>query len=331
MPRLLFGLALALAPATAASQINPALIKGTWEQVSSRDLTTGVTEDIARSRHVWLHFTDQIASQIWMAADRPVVQPAELARMSPDDRRRANYAKIWDDQGRPRFSGLAGFYHLDGPRMYFTLVLNLEPASVNASGMDSIVQLDGRSFAYLTGRTPAGGWAREQRYRRVDGHARGPVAGSPGRTAFDPRDLLGTWQSVETRNLKTGDVQRSAGRTAWFRLSDTTWTYYTMDKDRAVVTAEQLAAMSPDERMAANYAKVWNERGGNRFWGSAGTYRVRGDTITFVRRVISQEPWMVRVNEASEIIVRLDREMYITRSVPDADGESQEFVSRRVD
>jgi hypothetical protein len=318
-----------LFPPSLAAQFQPALMRGTWEQVSSRDLETGAVEEIGKTRLVWLQFTGEVASQVWMSRERAVVQPDELARMTPEDRRKTNYAKVWDNEGRPQFSGLAGFYHLEGSRMYFTLPVYLEPASINGGGVDTVVQADAQTLRYRTGRTADGRYAREQTYRRVDGASSGP-RGPRGK--FDPRDLLGTWQSVETRNLKTGEVQRvTLERTSWFRLSDSTWTYLTMDKDRPIVTPQELSAMSPADRMAANYAKIWNEAGGNRFWGSAGTYRVKGDTITFVRRVISLEPHMVRVNETSELITRLDREMYITRSAPDANGVVREFVSRRVD
>src|SRR5262249_37518666 len=100
---------------------------------------------------------------------------------------------------------------------------------------------------------------------------------------------------------------------------------------RSIVTPQELTAMTPVNRMNANYAKIWGPKGENRFWGSAGTYRVEGDKITFVRRVISLEPYMVKVNEVTETIVRLDREMYVTRSAPDANGVVREFVSRRLD
>jgi hypothetical protein len=264
-----------------------------------------------------------------MSRDRAIVQPDELARMTPEERKKTNYAKVWDSEGRPQFSGLAGFYYLDGLRMYFTLPVYLEPTGINGGGVDTIVQVDAQTLRYRTGRTADGKYAREQTYRRVDGASAGP-RGPRGK--YDPRDLVGTWQLVETRNPKTGEVQQvTQARTNWFRLSDSTWTYLTMDKGRPIVTPQELSAMSPADRMAANYAKIWNETGGNRFFGSAGTYRVKGDTITFVRRVISLEPYMVRLNETSEVITRLDREMYITRSAPDASGVVREFVSRRVD
>jgi hypothetical protein len=248
--------------------------------------------------------------------------------MSPEARRVANYNKIWGDDGQPRFSALAGFYHLDGARMYFTLILNLQPSSTNVSGMDTIVQLDAERLVYRTGRTRFG-FAREQTYRRVEGASAGARTNT---NKFDPRDLIGTWQTLETRNLKTGEVQRAPEtKTVWFHISDSTWTYITMDKDRPIVTPDQLAGMPAADRIAANYGKIWNESGGTRFWGSAGTYRLDDDKITFVRRVISMEPHMVKVNEATETIVRLDREMYITRSAPDKEGVVTEFVSRRVD
>ena len=313
----------------AAAQIRPDQMRGTWEQVSTRNLETGVLENIGETRATWLKFTGSIASQIWMTRERLVVQPAELRRLSAERQKEANYAKIWDAEGNPQFSALAGFYRLDGSMMYFTLILNLQPTSTNGSGIDTIVQLDDRTLAYRTGRTPEGGWSREQTYRRVD------RASAPGRAigmTFDPQHLIGTWQTTQTRNLTTGAVERlPATKTAWFQISDSTWTYVTMNKDRPIVTQQQFAGMSQPDRMAANYAKIWDERGQNRFWGSAGTYRLHNDSITFVRRTISLEPWMVKVNEVTEMIVRLDRGAYVTRSKPDSNGVVREFVSRRVD
>src|SRR5262245_15517356 len=97
---------IAVQPAPVVAHVNPELIKGTWEQLSTRDLTTGTLEEIGKTRLTWLQFTNHVASQVWMTRDRAVVQPDELSRLSPDDRRKANYAKVWDEQGKPQFSGL---------------------------------------------------------------------------------------------------------------------------------------------------------------------------------------------------------------------------------
>src|SRR5687768_2442623 len=95
-----------LLPQSLAAQFQPELMRGTWEQVSSRDLVTGAVEEIGKTRLVWLQFTGRVASQVWMTRERAVVLPEDLARMTPEERRKANYAKVWDSEGRPQFSGL---------------------------------------------------------------------------------------------------------------------------------------------------------------------------------------------------------------------------------
>jgi hypothetical protein len=316
----------ASAPAVATAQIDARNLQGTWQIMTVRDVATGVVDSIAKRRTMWTHYGERYWTYIWMENGRAVTRPEALATLPDAERRRVNYAKIWNDSDQIRFWSAGGLYWLDGARMHYTNLLSIEPYQLHLGGVEVVTHVDDSTYTYRTAPN-AQGVVQEYFHRRIDGlHRTAPPAGA----RIDPALLKGVWQIMSVKNLRTGVVDEIARKqTMWFHVSDSVWTYIVTDKDRRNVTPAELAAMPPAARRTANYAKIWNDSAQTRFWASAGKYRLVDDKL-HVTRTLSIEPYMVGFSSV-ETVVRLDRDTYIYHSPPDAEGVIREYVHRRID
>jgi hypothetical protein len=97
-------------------------------------------------------------------------------------------------------------------------------------------------------------------------------------------DLIGTWELVSAKDLKTGaDVPGldgvSTGMQQWLQFTRAHYMLIAMDRGRSVMSSADFAKLSPEEKVKTNYAGVWNEKNEQLFGANGGTYRVEGDTI----------------------------------------------------
>lgn len=148
--------------------------------------------------------------------------------------------------------------------------------------------------------------------------------------AIDPADLQGTWQLVSVRDLRTGEVDEvETHRRLWLHVTRRHWTYVWADLDRPVVSPEALARLTPEERRARNYDKIWDARDRPRFWGAGGGYTIDGNRFVYTG-AISIEPHMME-HGGVEIIAKLDREVYVRHSIDAAGALVRESIFRRLD
>ncbi len=164
-------LVLALAAVRALAQpsipaIQPAQMPGTWQVVAIRNLATGEVDSVAARRTMWLMATSARWTYVWMDHGRAVTSADSLARLSPADRGRVNYAKIWDERDQPRFWASGGEYRIEGNRFVIARVMSIEPAQASARSYNEIVQLDDSWYVYRT--TDRAGVVREWVHRRLD-------------------------------------------------------------------------------------------------------------------------------------------------------------------
>ncbi|MBI4421769.1 MAG: hypothetical protein HY560_13165 [Gemmatimonadetes bacterium] len=336
--------ALAGAP-PAEAQISHSQLMGTWQIIAVKNLKTGEVDSIANRRLIWTQYTRSRWTYVWSDTGRQVVSPAELGALPRDSVFPTNYGKIWDREHRHRFWGSGGEYWLVGDSMYYTNVISIEPYMLQLGGVEHIAFVNDTAYVYHS--VPdRDGVVREYVHRRLGRYTPPPpparrgagraggaegAEGAEGAARLDPRLLQGTWQVMSVRNTRTGEVEQVAQRRVnWFHLTGRHWTYVWMTKDRPVVTPDELARLAPEDRMLANYRKVWDDQHRPVFWASGGTYRVEDGKFIVEPRVMSIEPWMVGVSGV-EPIVRLDRQSYIYRSPPDAAGVIRETVHRRIE
>ena len=303
------------------------MLQGVWQLMTIENLETGEVDRIGDRRTIWTQYTDSFWTYVWMDPGREGSTPADFAQLTADEQYRENRAKQWDESEQWRFWGSGGTYELDGNRMDYTNVVSIEPYQVQMGGVEEILYVNDTAYAYHS--VPRDGQpVRKFTHRRLDTMG---VLPTTRQGEMDPADLRGNWQVMSTRHTGTGEVQQVAPtRTNWFHVTDTHWTYIWMDKGRDVVTPEQLDQMAPEERIAVQYAKIWNERHRPVFWASGGTYRIENQVFVVGPRDMSIEPWMIGV-EGEEPISRLDRTAYVYLSPPRADGSVTETTHRRLD
>ncbi len=147
---------------------------------------------------------------------------------------------------------------------------------------------------------------------------------------IDKAKLHGVWQIMTIENLETGEVDSVANyRTIWTHYTDSHWTYVWMDAGREGSTPEQFAELSPDAQHAENRAKMLDDEGEWRFWGSGGEWWLDGDVMGYTN-VVSIEPYQVQMGGVEKVVYVNDT-AYAYHTMPD-DGEAVlEFTHRRLD
>jgi hypothetical protein len=96
-------------------------------------------------------------------------------------------------------------------------------------------------------------------------------------------NLIGTWELVSTKDLKTGaavyGIEDASTGMQWLQLTRSHYMLIGMTRDRSVISPADFAKLSPEEKVKTNYARVWNEKNEQLFGANGGTYSVEGDTI----------------------------------------------------
>src|SRR6266516_3101161 len=96
-------------------------------------------------------------------------------------------------------------------------------------------------------------------------------------------DLIGTWELVSNKDLKTGAAvsgpEGASTAIQWMQFTRSHWMVVAMERGRSVTNPADFAQLSPEEKVKTNYARVWNEKNQQIFAANGGTYTVEGDTI----------------------------------------------------
>ena len=142
-------------------------------------------------------------------------------------------------------------------------------------------------------------------------------------------DLIGTWELVSVKDIKTGKTTRSTG-TAWMQFTKSHWTVLDMDAGRKVVSNAEFDKLSTEAKVKINYARIWNEKNEQIFAARGGTYSLTGDrlhqpaTIAIYTHIIGVD----RVLRIS----RLDKTTLVAQTeFPDDPEAHVEFTYRRID
>jgi hypothetical protein len=147
-------------------------------------------------------------------------------------------------------------------------------------------------------------------------------------------DLLGTWELVSAKDLKTGaDVPGLDGASTalyWMQLTRSHWMIIAVDRNRSVVSGADFAKLSPEEKVKTNYARVWNEKNEQVFAARGGTYRLDGDKLHHTV-TMSLYTSIIGVDRVLKI-VHLDTSTLIAQTeYPDNPALSRELTFRRLD
>jgi hypothetical protein len=132
-------------------KIQPRFITGTWQVVARKNMTTGEVDSVPKNRTEWMMVSPTHWTYVWMELGRTVTTPAELAAMAEEQRRQANYAKIYNDKDQNVFWASGGEYHIQGDRFVVARDMSIEPYWVSVRSYDQIVYLDSTTYIYHDG------------------------------------------------------------------------------------------------------------------------------------------------------------------------------------
>jgi hypothetical protein len=139
---------------------------------------------------------------------------------------------------------------------------------------------------------------------------------------INPADIIGTWQLMTRKNLRTGVVDSVANRRlAWEGFTQNTYHVFEMDLTPSGTTREELRALPALERQHRHLEAV-------HYVGRGGMYELDGHMIHF-RRVISLDPNEIGTTPTA-IVDSVTATTMFRRTVPDSTGLVTEQVYRRV-
>jgi hypothetical protein len=142
---------------------------GTWEMVSERDPKTGAVTVDASTALGWTMFTRSHWTSIGMRRDRNVIKADDFAKLSPEEKRKINYARVWNEKDQPIFNARAGTYTIVGDKVHETPTIPLDTRQIGADRVLKITRLDKDTMIVQTEDPPELAYpAVEYTYRRID-------------------------------------------------------------------------------------------------------------------------------------------------------------------
>jgi hypothetical protein len=296
-----------------------------------KNLKTGEVDSIFKRRTLWTQYTRSHWTYIYADTGRREPTAAEFAKLSPDQRRKANYGKMFNETGQPgsptggwRFWASGGSYWLDGNTFRYTNLLSIEPSQVQFGGIEQIIYVDDTSYVYHSVPRDSTQPVREYFHKRLD-HGSAPA----NATSLGDK-LIGNWQVMWRKDLKTGVNENVAIKTAeWLHLTQSHFIHVWMTKDRKNVIPDDLAKLPPAQQVKERYAKIWDDKDQPVFGASAGTFRVENGKVMVEPLAFSLAPSMVGTGAHESEVIKLDRHDYIARS--STGGTGSETTLRRVD
>ena len=143
-------------------------------------------------------------------------------------------------------------------------------------------------------------------------------------------DLLGTWEEVTIKDMKTGTIDTVINRRVnWSSYTRSHMFYAAMPRERTRTDPADLGKLPDAEKMKVRYGWVWNEQGQGIFNSFGSSYTWSGDTLTYHMEV-ARNPSDVN-RPIRERVVRVDRKTLIIHTLPDANGNWREETWRRLD
>jgi hypothetical protein len=142
-------------------------------------------------------------------------------------------------------------------------------------------------------------------------------------------DLLGTWQLVVIKNLKTGAVTPRNG-IEWMQFTKSRFTVVGMDNGRPAVSEAKYDSLSAPDKIITDHARVFKDNGDQVFVARGGTWRLSGNVLHETPAMAIYAP-IIGVDQALKI-VRLDnRNLVVQTGQRRGSTDAYELTYRRID
>jgi hypothetical protein len=106
---------------------------------------------------------------IGMTRDRSVMSPADYAKLSPEEKVKTNYARVWNEKNAQIFVARGGTYSLEGDKIRQKQTMALQSSIIGVDIVLQVIRLDQSTmivqFAYPTINPTS---TREATFRRIE-------------------------------------------------------------------------------------------------------------------------------------------------------------------
>jgi len=103
-----------------------------------------------------------------MDRGRSVVSSADFAKLSPEEKVKTNYTRVWNEKNEQVFAVRGGTYRLDGDKLHHTATMALYTQLIGVDRVLKIVRLDKSTMVAQTEYPDNPALSRELTFRRLD-------------------------------------------------------------------------------------------------------------------------------------------------------------------
>lgn len=149
--------------------------------------------------------------------------------------------------------------------------------------------------------------------------------------AHQAAELVGVWEMQSGKDLKSGQAFASSDALWWFQFTRSHWMALQMARERkSPMPREAFEKLSSEEKVKANYSRIWDEKGQQVFAARGGTYSVEGDKL-HQRATIAMYSEIIGIDRVLRL-VRLDKDTLVVRTeFADQPDTQQEWTFRRIE
>jgi hypothetical protein len=118
---------------------------GMWELVSTKNLNTGEAisgVSDAKTGLQWMQFTRSHFMVVGMTRDRSVTSPVDFAKLSPEEKVKTNYARVWNEKNEAIFVARGGTYSIEGDKIHQKPTIALASYIIGVDSVLKVTRLD---------------------------------------------------------------------------------------------------------------------------------------------------------------------------------------------
>jgi hypothetical protein len=141
-------------------------LQGTWQLVTIKNTKTGVVTP--RDGTEWMQFTKSHFTVVGMDNGRPKISRAKYDSLSAADKIKADYGRVFKDNGDQVFVARGGTWKLAGDKLHQTPVMAINAPIIGVDRVLNIVRLDNRSLVLNSPGFGGSDVPYQLTYRRVD-------------------------------------------------------------------------------------------------------------------------------------------------------------------
>jgi hypothetical protein len=142
-----------------------------WYLVSTKDVKTGEAlsgMNDASTGILWMQFTRSHYMVVGMTRDRSVMSTADFAKLSPEEKVKTNYARIWNEKNEQIFAARGGTYSVEGDKIHQKATIALQTAPIGVDEVLKVTRLDKSTMVYQVEVPALNLPTREHTFRRIE-------------------------------------------------------------------------------------------------------------------------------------------------------------------